>query len=139
MDAWGDDYEPELLEREQTDFHSLSPSHVRTLENRDVDPVVFIHDQMWPTPEACDAISFGCGSYDDDVLSTAASYSEELVGNCSGSLPPSGQEKRTSPSYNELLEVVTRNRFLTSRPPTQPRRPLPFFQVFEAAIFGTHY
>ncbi|ROL45291.1 hypothetical protein DPX16_17902 [Anabarilius grahami] len=63
---------------------------------------------MRPNPEARDAISFGCDPFDDDVLSTAASDSEELVGDCSSSLPLSGQEKRTSPSYNELLEVVTR-------------------------------
>lgn len=82
-------------------------SHVYAFENRDADPVVFVHDEMRPIPEACDAISFGCGPFDDDVLSTAASDSEELVGDCSNSLPLSGQEKRTSPSYNELLEVVT--------------------------------
>ncbi|ROL55599.1 hypothetical protein DPX16_23616 [Anabarilius grahami] len=154
MDAWGENYEPEFLESEQTDFHpfrSLSTSHVHAIENRDTDPVVFVHDEVRPTLEARDAISFGCGSYDNDVLSTVASDSEELVGYYSGSLPPSGQEKRTSPSYNELLEVVTRavdklglewdsnpvqnqaqskldDRFLMSRTPTQPRRPLPFFQ-----------
>lgn len=75
---------------------SLSPSHVHAFENRDANPVVFIHDEMRPTPEACDGISFGCGPFDDDVLSRAASDSEELVGDCSSSLPLSGQEKRTS-------------------------------------------
>ncbi|XP_016319979.1 uncharacterized protein LOC107671579, partial [Sinocyclocheilus anshuiensis] len=73
-----------------------------------------------------------------------------MAESCS-SLPPSGQEKRNSPSYNELLDVVTcavgkfgldwdcepmqdqaqsklDDRFLTSRTPSQPRRPLPFFQ-----------
>ncbi len=65
-----------------------------------------------------------------------------MAESCS-SLPPSGQEKRNSPSYNELLDVVTcavdklgldwereptknqaqsklDDRFFTSRTPSQP-------------------
>ncbi len=53
------------------------------------------------------AISFGCGMYDDDVLSTVASESEDLLADTCGSLPPGGHERRSSPSYSELLEVVT--------------------------------
>lgn len=72
---------------------------------------------------------------------------EELTGDLCSSLPPSGQEKHTSPSYNELLNVIThavdklgleldsesiQNQskliFFTSRAPAQSCRPLPFFQ-----------
>lgn len=72
---------------------------------------------------------------------------EELTGDLCSSLPPSGQEKHTSPSYNELLNVIThavdklgleldsesiQNQskliFFTSRAQAQSCRPLPFFQ-----------
>ncbi len=71
-----------------------------------IDPVVFVSDELRPTPKSCDSISFGCGPYDEDMLSTAASDSEELVSDLCNYLPPSGQEKHTSPSYSELLDVV---------------------------------
>ncbi len=45
--------------------------------------------------------------HDDDVLSTVASESEDLLADTCGSLPPGGHERRSSPSYSELLEVVT--------------------------------
>ncbi len=73
------------------------------------------------------------------------------MGEACSSLPLSGQEKHTSPSYSELLDVVMHavdklglewdrepaqnqaqskldDRFLTSRTPSQPRRHLPLFQ-----------
>lgn len=131
-----------------TNFLTLSPGHIQVLEECYIDPVVFINDDLWPTTEACDSISFSCGPNDEDVLSTAASDSEDIVGDLCSSLPPSGQEKCTSPSYIELLDVVTHavdklgldwnsepvqsqaqsklaDQFLTSCTPSQPHRPLP--------------
>ncbi|KAF4098348.1 hypothetical protein G5714_020378 [Onychostoma macrolepis] len=142
------------MESEMTEyspFLALSPGHVQELEERYVEPVVFVNDDLQPTLEARTVVSFGCGPYDDDVLSTAASDSKNFIADSCSSLPPSGQEKRNSPSYSELLEVVTRaldklgldwdceptqnqsqskldDWFLTSHTPSQPRRPLPFFQ-----------
>lgn len=40
-------------------------------------------------------------------LDEPASDSEELAGNLNGALPPSGYERCTSTSCNELLDVVT--------------------------------
>lgn len=66
---------------------------------------------MRPTPEAQNEISFSCEPFDDDVLSTATSDSGELMAELCSSLPPSGQENHlilsTSPSYIELLDVIT--------------------------------
>lgn len=148
--AWGDTCDMDFVDSaalEYSPHRSLSPT---LLQNKTyTEPVVFSNEDLLPTPEACTAISFGCGRYDDDVLSTAASGSEDFATDTSP-LPPSGQERRVSPSYSELLDVVSRavgklgldwevdkaeaqpsskldDRFLTSRTPTQPRRPLPFF------------
>lgn len=43
------------------------------------DPVIFVRDDLQPIPKARNAISFGCGPFNKDVLSTADS--EELIGN----------------------------------------------------------
>lgn len=152
----------EHMESEQTEyspFLSLSPSRLLADEHG-TDLFIFNLDDLRPSPEACDVISFGCGPFDDDVLSTAVFDFEELIGDLCGSLPPSGQKKHTSPSYNELLEVVTRavdklglewdsepaqthalskldDRYLTSRTPAQPaqpRKPVPFFQDFHHEV-----
>ena len=149
--AWGDMCDLTYDDSAALEFsphRSLSPTRVQ--DTTFVEPVVFSDGGLQPTPEAYDAISFGCGQFDDDVLSTAASESEDFVADTDSPLPPSGQEKRVSPSYSELLDVVSRavgklgldwevekaeaqpsskldDRFLTSRAPAQPRRPLPFF------------
>lgn len=73
-----------------------------------MDPVAFTNAEFQPILEAYHLISFGCGSSDDDVLSRVASDSEDLVGESCYSLPPSGEEKYPSPSYNESLDVLTR-------------------------------
>lgn len=72
-----------------------------------MDPFVFVNDDLQPTPEARNSISFGCELYDDDVPSTAASVSKELMGDLCSSFSLSGQEKHISPSYSELLDVIT--------------------------------
>ncbi len=135
-------------------FRSLSPNRVQEVSEKFVEPIVFANEELRPAPEAYGAISFSCGLYDDDVLSTAASESEDLLADTCGCLPPGGQERHSSPSYSELLDMVTRavdklgldwvadaaqaqsqsqsqskldDGFLTSRAPAQPRKPLPFF------------
>ncbi|KTF87032.1 hypothetical protein cypCar_00043644 [Cyprinus carpio] len=130
---------------------------VKVLEERCGDPVVFVNDNLRPTLEVCDTKSFGCLPCDKDVLSTAASDSEDLLDEVRSSLPLSGQEKCTSLSYSELLDIVTRtvdklglewdsepaknqaqlkldDRFLYSLITSQPCRPLPFFQVLHHKI-----
>ncbi len=115
-----------------------------------VEPVVFADEDLRPAPKAYGAISFGCGLYEDDDLSTAASELEDFLADTCGSLPSGRQERRSSTSYSKLLDVVTRvvdkmgldweanvaqaqsqsnldDRFLTSRASAQPRNPLPFF------------
>ncbi len=85
-------------------------------------------------------------------MSTAASEFEDLLPDTCGSLPPGGHERHSSPSYQELLDVVTcvvknlgldweadtvqaqsqsklNDRFLTSRAPAQPCKPLPFLAL----------
>ncbi|MGL5564929.1 MAG: hypothetical protein ACRDC4_04285, partial [Plesiomonas sp.] len=142
----------DFLEGERTDYHpfySLSPERLCTLEE---DPVSYTNEDLQPTPEARDAVSFGYGRHDDDdVLSTTASDSEDLAaGSNITPLPPSGQERHGTQSYDDMIEVVTRavdklglvwdsepasqrplskldDRFLTARAPSQSRRPLPFF------------
>ncbi len=85
----------------------ISPGHVQETEKRYVKPVVFVNDDLRPNMEARSAVSFGCDLYDDDALSTVASESEDLMAESGSSLHPSRQEKRYSPSYNELLDIVT--------------------------------
>ncbi len=135
-------------------FRSLSPNRVQEVSEKFVEPIVFASEELRPAPEAYGAISFSCGLYDDDVLSTAASESEDLLADTCGCLPPGGQERHSSPSYSELLDMVTRavdklgldwvadaaqaqsqsqskldDGFLTSRAPAQPRKPLPSSQT----------
>ncbi len=146
--AWGDPDREDSDALEFSLFRSLSPNRVQKVSENFVEPVVFADEDLRPALEAYGAVSFGCGLYDDDILSTAASESEDLLADTCGSLPPGGQERRSSPSYSELLDMVTRvvdklgldweadaaqsqskldDRFLTSRAPAQPRKPLPFF------------
>lgn len=80
--------------------------YVLALEEHCADPVVFVNNDLRPTAEAQNEFSFSCEPFDDDMLSTAASDSGELIGELCSSLPPSGQEMRTSPSYIELLDVM---------------------------------
>lgn len=47
------------------------------------------------------------GSMSRDFHFTAASDSEDLMGELCSSLPPSKQEKHTSLSYSELLDMIT--------------------------------
>ncbi len=103
--AWGDALEFESMESETTEyspFLTLSPGRAQELEERFVEPVVFADDDLEPALEAHSAVSFGCSPYDDDVLSTAASDSEDFMADFCSSLPPSRQEKRNSPSYVKL-------------------------------------
>ncbi len=88
---------------EYSPFLVLSPGHVQELEERYVEPVVFVNDNLRPIMEARSVVSFGCEPYDDDVLSTTASASEDLIADLCSSLPQSGQEKRNSASCIELL------------------------------------
>ncbi len=140
------------VDREDSDalefslFRLLSPNRVQEVNENFVEPIVFTDEDLRAAPEAY-AITFGSGLYDDVVLSTAASE-DFLVDTC-GSLPPGGEERHSSPSYSELLDMVTRavdklgldweadavqtqsqskldDRFLTSRAPTQSCKPLPF-------------
>lgn len=109
--AFGDTCEPELIEGETMEFSPfllLSPGQVQVLEEHYRDPVVFGNDNLWPTLEVRDTMSFGCMLCDEDLLSTAVSDSEDLLVEVCSSLPLSGQEKRTSPSCSELLDIVTR-------------------------------
>ncbi len=55
-------------------------------------PVEFVHEYLYPSPEARDAVSFRL----DDVLFTAASDSEDVGPALANALPPSGQEARPS-------------------------------------------
>ncbi len=91
---------------EYSPFLVLSPSYDQEIEKGYVEPVVFVNDDLRPTLEAHSKVSFRCGLYEDDVLSTTAS--EDLMVESGSPLPPSGQEKRNSPSYKELLDGDTR-------------------------------
>ncbi len=106
--AWGDLDREDSYALEFSLSRSLSPNRVQEVSENFVKPDVFADEDLRPAPETYGAISFGCGLYDDDVLSTEASESEDLLSDTCGSLPPGGQERRSSPSYSELLDVVTR-------------------------------
>lgn len=108
MVTWRDACEPELTESEMefSPFLTLLPGHTQELEERYADPVVFVNDDLQPAPEARNSIYFSCEPYDKDVLSTAASDSEGIVVDLCSSFPPSGQNKCTSQSCSELLDVV---------------------------------
>jgi len=74
-------------------FRAVFNPQVDTMSNRrSIDP--------------CDKFNAGGDTHDDDVLSTAASDSEKLMVDLCSSLSPS-EEKHTSPSYNEDLDVLT--------------------------------
>ncbi len=49
---------------------------------------VFLIDDLWPTLEARSMVSFVCGLYDNNVLSTVSSDSEDLMVEYGSSLPP---------------------------------------------------
>ncbi len=67
--SWGSDVELEEMESEQTGLaFSLPPSPDRARANS---PVEFLPDFQFPSPKACDFVSFGL----DDILHTAASDS----------------------------------------------------------------
>ncbi len=132
--AWGDVCDPDCEDNDALEFSlspSLSPNRVQEVSENFVEPVVFADENLRPAPEA-----YG------------ASESEDLLADTCGSLSPGGQERHSSPSYSELLDVVTRavdklgldweadatqsqskldNCFLTSRAPSQPHKLLPFF------------
>ncbi len=70
--TWGSDVELEEMESEQTGLaFSLPPSPECVRANS---PVEFAHDYLFPSPRACDTVSFGL----DYILQTAASDSEDF-------------------------------------------------------------
>ncbi len=89
------------MESKQTGLaHSLPllPEHVRANS-----PVEFVHEYLYPSPEARDAFSFGL----DYVLFTAASDSEDFGAALADAIPPSGQVVRPSAAYSELVDVLS--------------------------------
>ncbi len=131
------------MESEQTGLAfslPLSPEHVRANS-----PVEFAHNYLYPSPEACDTVSFGL----DDVLQKAASDSEDFGPALADAFPPSGQEARPSAAYSERVDVLSRateklsldwpdepresqslmldERFLSGPNSRPERRKLPFF------------
>ncbi len=138
------------MESEQTGLaFSLSPSPERTRANS---PVEFLPDFQFPSPKACDFVSFGL----DDILHTAASDSEDFGPALADALPPSGQEARPSAAYSELVDVLSRateklaldwsdepresqaskldDRFLIGAHSMLERRKLPFFSDLHCEI-----
>ncbi len=125
--TWGSDVEFEEMERWRDS------------------PVEFTQDYLFPSPGACDTVSFGI----DDVLLTAASDSEDFGPALADALTLSGQEARPSPAYSELVDVLSRateklaldwpdepresrsskldERFLSGSNSKPERRKLPFF------------
>ncbi|XP_059422931.1 ribose-5-phosphate isomerase-like [Carassius carassius] len=115
------DYEDSAV-LEFSSRRSLSPTLVQ--EASFVEPVVFSNEDLQPTPEAYDAISFGCGRYDDDILSIVASGELLDVVSCAvGKLGLDWEVEKAKAQPSSKLD----DRRLTSRTPEQPRRPLPFF------------
>ncbi len=116
--AWGDMCDPDREDSDELKFSiPLALPHSSARYQR---KLCGAHEELRPAPEAYGAISFGCSLYDDDVLSTAASESEDLLPDTCGSLPPSGQERCLSPSYSELQGLIMflrslRNIFSSSR------------------------
>ncbi len=86
--------------RRASHFLSLSPEHVRANS-----PVEFVHEYLYPSPEARDAFSFGL----DDVLFTAASDSEDFGPALADAILPSGQVVRPSTAHSELVDVLSRS------------------------------
>ncbi len=101
--AWSDPHREDSDALEFSLFCSLSPTQMQEISKNSVEPVVFTDKDLRPTPEAYGAISFGCGLYDEDVLSTVASESEDLLPNTCGSLPPGGQERCSSPTLQRVV------------------------------------
>ncbi len=100
---WGSDVELEEMESEQTGLaFSLPPSPERVRANS---PVEFAHYYLFPSPRACDTVSFGL----DNILQTAASDSENFGPALADVLPPSGQEAWPSAAYSELVDVLSRD------------------------------
>ncbi len=151
--TWGSDVELEEMESEQTGLaFSLppSPEHVRANS-----PVEFLHDFLFPSPRACNIVSFGL----DDILHTAASDSEDFGPALADALSPSGQEARPSAAYSELVDVLSRTtekltldwpdephesraskldeRFLSGAHSKPERRKLPFFSDLHREISGS--
>ncbi len=115
-------------------------------------PVEFAHDYLYPSPGACDTVSFGL----DYILLTAASDSEDFGPALADVLPPSGQEARPSAAYSELMDVLSRateklsldwpdepresqaskldERFLNDPNSRPERRKLPFFSDLHQEI-----
>ncbi len=113
--TWGSDVELEAMESEQTGLAfslPLSPEHVRANS-----PVEFAHNYLYPSPEACDTVSFGL----DDVLQKAASDSEDFVPALANAFPPSGQEARPSAAYSELVRSRATEK-LSLDWPNEPRK-----------------
>ncbi len=140
----GLDVELEEMESEQTGLaFSLPPSPECARANS---PVEFVHDFLFPSPRACDTVSFGL----DDILHTAASDSEDFGPALADALPPSGQEARPSAVYSELVDVLSRateklaldwpdeprasKRFLSGAHSKPERRKLPFFSDLHQEI-----
>ncbi len=144
------DVELEAKESEQTGLAfslPLSPEHVHVNSL-----VEFAHDYLYPSPEACDTVSFGL----DDILLTAASDSEDFGPDLVDNLPPSGQEAQPSAAYSELVDVLSRateklsldwpdepresqaskldERFLSGPNSRPERRKLPFFSDLHQEI-----
>ncbi len=118
-----------------------------------VQPVEFAHEYLYPSPGACDTVSFGL----DDILLTAASDFEDFGPALADELPPGGQEAQPSAAYSELVDVLSHateklaldwpdepresqaskldERFL-SGPNSRPEwRKLPFFSDLHQEIF----
>ncbi len=94
----------EAMESEQTGLafsRPPSPEHVHANS-----PVEFAHEYLYPSPTACDTVSFGL----DDILLTAASESdsEDFGPALADALSPSGQEAWPSAAYSELVDVLSR-------------------------------
>ncbi len=76
------------------------------------------HEYLYPSPGACDTVSFGL----DDILLTAASDSEDFRPALADALPPSGQEARPTAAYSELMDVLSRaTEKLSLEWPNEPR------------------
>ncbi len=69
---------------------------------------IIADEDLRPAPEAYGAISVGCGLQDGDLLSTAALELETYCPHNADLSPLGRQERCSSPSYSELLDVVTR-------------------------------
>ncbi len=152
--TWGSDVELKEMESEQTGLaFSLPPSPERVHANS---PVEFTQDYLFPSPRACDTVSFGL----DDILQTAASDSEDFGPALADALPPSGQEAQPSAAYSELVDVLSRateknaldcpdephesqaskldERFLSGANSKPERRKLPFISDLHQEISRSH-